>query len=271
MNAVQPSDSSGPSQLTRQQLGAFVEKMVLEADTIFARTQDSSRWPVQPGSSLARDDRDTDPYHLSHAVRGGISSSAEHLHAFRTLLVGARILQPQAGFTLMRAAIETAAGAVWLLNPPDRSTRVARALQHAATDAKDGDQAAQEAGADITTPLSDRIARLQDVARAAGLAESVITTRPPGSAKIIAYAGSDPSSAFDLLLAWRICSGIAHGRNWPRLGFLRREMTSWNDETKVGEYRITSDWGQISWALGASIDVLRHACRLFDERSAVHI
>ena len=56
-------------------------------------------------------------------------------------------------------------------------------------------------------------------------------------------------------------------------------MTSWNDETKVGEvesrgvylYRITSDWGQISWALGASIDVLRHACRLFDERSAVHI
>jgi len=48
-------------------------------------------------------------------------------------------------------------------------------------------------------------------------------------------------------------------------------MTSWNDETKVGEYRITSDWGQIGWALGASIDVLRHACRLFDERSAVHI
>ncbi len=89
MNAVQPSDSSGPSRLTRQQLGAFVEKMVLEADAIFARTQDSSRWPVQPGSSLARDDRDTDPYHLSHAVRGGISSSAEHLHAFRTLLVGA--------------------------------------------------------------------------------------------------------------------------------------------------------------------------------------
>ncbi len=78
-----------PSRLTRQQLGAFVEKMVLEADAIFARTQDSSRWPVQPGSSLARDDRDTDPYHLSHAVRGGISSSAEHLHAFRTLLVGA--------------------------------------------------------------------------------------------------------------------------------------------------------------------------------------
>lgn len=155
--------------------------------------------------------------------------------------------------------------------PPDRSTRVTRALQHAATDAKDGDQAAQEAGADITTPLSDRIAGLQDVARAAGLGESVITTRPPGSAKIIAYANSDPSSAFDLLLAWRICSGIAHGRNWPRLGFLRREMTSWNNETKVGEYRITSDWGQISWALGASIDVLRHACRLFDERSAVHI
>jgi len=118
-------------------------------------------------------------------------SAAEHLHAFRTLVVDARVLQPQPGFTLMRAAIETTAGAVWLLNPPDRSTRVARALQHAATDAKDGDQVAQEAGADITTPLSDRIAGLQDVARAAGLAESVITTRPPGSATIIAYADCD--------------------------------------------------------------------------------
>ncbi len=127
MNAVQPSDSSGTSRLTRQQLGAFVEKMVLEADTIFARTQDSSRWPVQPGSSLARDDRDTDPYHLSHAVRGGISSSAEHLHAFRTLVVDARILQPQAGSRLCALPSRPLPGPFWLLNPPDRSTRVTRA------------------------------------------------------------------------------------------------------------------------------------------------
>ncbi len=268
---ARPPEASGTDPLTQQQLGAFIENLVSEADAIFARTQDSLRWTVQPGSSLAGDDRATDPHHLSHAVRGGISSSAEHLHAFRTLLMDAGVLHPQASFTLLRAAIETAAGAVWLLNPPSRSTRVTRALQHAATDAKDGDQAAQESGADITTPLPDRLARLQVIARTAGLAEAVITARAPGSAKIVDYANNDPSSAFDLLLAWRICSGIAHGRNWPRLGFLRREMTSRNNETNVGEYRITSDWGQISWALGASLDVLRHACRLFDERSLVHV
>ncbi len=271
MTTSEPPSASGRNPLTQQQLGEFSKRLVSEADAIFARTQDSSQWPVQPGSSLAGDDRATDPYHLSHAVRGGISSSAEHLHAFRTLLVDAGVLHPQAAFTLLRAAIETAAGAVWLLNPPSRATRVTRALQHAATDAKDGNQAAEEAGADIITPLPDRLARLQDVARTAGVAESVITARAPGSTKIVDYANNDPSSAFDLLLTWRICSGIAHGRNWPRLGFLRREMTSRNAETNVGEYRITSDWEQISWALGASLDVLRHACRLFDERSRVHV
>jgi len=54
-------------------------------------------------------------------------------------------------------------------------------------------------------------------------------------------------------------------RPWSELAATRfspARETSWNDETKVGEYRIPSDWGQISWALGASIDVLRHACRL---------
>lgn len=117
---------------------------------------------------------------LSHAVRGGINSSTEHLHALRTLVVDARVLQPQAGFTLMRAAIETPAGAVWLLKPPDRSTRVTRAFQQAATEAKGGDQAAREAGGVIITPLSDRIAGLQEVARATGLAESVINLRVSG-------------------------------------------------------------------------------------------
>lgn len=48
----------------------------------------SQEWEVQPGSSLAGDDAKTNPYQASHNAWSALSVAVDHLHCFRSTLVG---------------------------------------------------------------------------------------------------------------------------------------------------------------------------------------
>jgi hypothetical protein len=84
------------------------------------RTERTRADDVQPGSSLLKDDEVTSPYLLSHAVRGALVSAVDHLDAFRALIQDAHVVHPRATLTLLRAALENAALAVWLLGPANK-------------------------------------------------------------------------------------------------------------------------------------------------------
>jgi hypothetical protein len=79
---------------------------------------------VHAGSSLWKDDEVTSPYLMSHSVRGALVSAVDHLNAFRALVQDAHVVHPRATLTLLRAALENAALAVWLLAPANRNERV---------------------------------------------------------------------------------------------------------------------------------------------------
>jgi hypothetical protein len=72
--------------------------------------------PAQPaaGSSLLNDDQATYPYLMSQAVSGALVSATHHLDALRTLIQDAHVVHARAPFTLLRAALENSATAVWL-------------------------------------------------------------------------------------------------------------------------------------------------------------
>jgi hypothetical protein len=77
---------------------------------------------------MRRDDRDAAPYKPSQSVRRLLGVATEHLDAVYGLLVDAKVQHPGAPFTLLRASIETAATATWLMTPNRRVERLRRTL-----------------------------------------------------------------------------------------------------------------------------------------------
>ncbi|GAC1575755.1 MAG: hypothetical protein NVS3B18_09500 [Candidatus Dormibacteria bacterium] len=120
-----------PEQQVYELLGVELDKCV----AIHARRGVESL-EVQPGSRMHDDDARLDPFQISHAVKGALASSLDHIHAVRGLLL-ANQLNMAAPFTLMRAALENAALALWLIEPDEQSERFTRKLQIEMDDAYD--------------------------------------------------------------------------------------------------------------------------------------
>jgi hypothetical protein len=104
------------------------------------RTHAVPTQPV-PGSSLSADDAATAPYQLSHMVGGALLSAVDHFDAFRALVVDAQVVHARAPYTLLRAALENASVAVWLLAPSSRDERILRRLRLQWIDSRDGERA----------------------------------------------------------------------------------------------------------------------------------
>jgi hypothetical protein len=91
----------------------------------------------EAGSSLAGDDKATDPSRLSHAVIALLISAVDHFETLRLVVEEQHALPARGGFTLLRVALENAAVAVWLLAPGLRDERVFRLLRWEWADAVD--------------------------------------------------------------------------------------------------------------------------------------
>ena len=111
-------------------------------------------------SSLIADDCAGAPYKPSQAARRLLCAATEHLDALHALMMIARVHHPGTPFTLVRAAIETAATATWLLTPAARSARVHRTLRLALQDAKDQNRLERAHTMPTSRPFDERRARI---------------------------------------------------------------------------------------------------------------
>jgi hypothetical protein len=87
--------------------------------------------PAMPeaDSSIFEDDLATFPYLVSQAVGAQLVSAADHWDALRMLVEDFHVVHARALFTLLRAAVENSATAVWLLAPASRQVRDQRRLR----------------------------------------------------------------------------------------------------------------------------------------------
>jgi hypothetical protein len=95
---------------------------------------DGAGFRVEQGSELDHDDRALGDYALSYAAWDALAHAVDHLHMLKTGVDNGVTTHPFAPFTLLRAAIENSATAVWLLSPESTEDRVTRRLQQAAKD-----------------------------------------------------------------------------------------------------------------------------------------
>ena len=218
--------------------------------------------PALPLTPLAHDDARTGAHKGSTAAVRSISAAVEHLDVLHLLVMDARHVHPSAPFTLARAAIETASSATWLLAPPDHRERVIRALRHAARDARDGAQAATDAGAPQPRPLEARIAEMEELAAAVGHRGQL---KSPSSTECVKAAEAAVESVFPVLLIWRLCSGFAHGRTWATLAWLEQEIHDSTD-TDV-RLKVTNSLDRVLMVTLTAVEVLDRALRLYGERN----
>ena len=193
----------------------------------------SAKSPMQVvvNSDLHGDDIASAPFQTSHAVDGLLSVAIDHVHALTSLVIATRTLHRTAPFTLARAAIESASGALWILDPADRATRVQRTLQLHAIDARDASRASADLNAPLRVTLKARIQQLQEVASAAGYAFAG-PIGPMSATELVKCADKYVSApaGTGLLGAWRLFSGMAHGRPWAQTGFGDTRRTRLNDQ-----------------------------------------
>jgi hypothetical protein len=101
---------------------------------------DAKTLTVQPGSPFAGDDLKTHPFDLSQGVAQSIAMSVDHLHCLRMALTGTGDnvlrLHAYAPFTLLGAAVENAAIAVWDISHSSRNERILRHIRHQLTSIK---------------------------------------------------------------------------------------------------------------------------------------
>lgn len=127
-----------------------------------------------------------------------------------------------AAFSLVRAVLENACAAVWMLQPPQRAERLARRLRFAVTDIRNGEEVKEITGQPGPRPKQDRIEEVRAIAARAGIAEDSVS-RGAGYKEIVQAAGGGTGPAADVTyLSWKLCSGMAHGDFWPTWSGLDR-------------------------------------------------
>ena len=250
-------------QMTEEELTAFAGRVLGEVKPLLETVR---QLPVpEDGSPLARNDREAHPHKPSHTVRRLLGAATEHLDALHALLVVAKIQHPSAPYTLMRSAIECAASAVWLVIPNLHAERVQRALRLALQDTTD--QARLERAHLLTArrSLAERQASIQAIAdRATG--QTVTIPQTTAILRDVETATAATGRRLDVLMAWQVCSGFAHGRVWPVLAISDREEMEQSGNGDI-LLRTTGSTRNLTWATLTAVNATTLGAQLYRRRA----
>lgn len=225
-------------------------------------------WMVSPGSPLAGDDRRTAPFQTSHTAQGALSVAFDHLHALTFVTAQQRTLHLNAAYTLARGAIENAAISYWLVSPSNRAERLLRTVRLHAMDARDATSAMEDSGATALVSLEERLDHLRASAVAAGV-DSAGKDWPKRVTSLEMLRTLDEGLEMGIkpgpLGAWRLFSGLAHGRPWAAAAFLDREVTP--VDGLVSKVRRANTPDRVLFAASLSQDVITLAMNTYEQRA----
>ncbi|MFI5558549.1 hypothetical protein ACIA2T_04655 [Amycolatopsis japonica] len=215
---------------------------------------------VMAGSSLRSDDEAVTPHRLSSTARQALGSSVLHFVALRALVEG-KVMPGPACFTLMRAALENAAIAVWLLAPESRDERIFRLLRLHWADSEDELNGSRELGMVPNTLRQQRKADLRTLGHAAGLSSDQVNCLASGKVSftsIVRTAGDEAAipdmSGQRAVRFWMAASGVTHARSWAAEMFLtRRQLSGKGDNEATLPPAIPDEWLAMVASIGAQL------------------
>lgn len=238
-------------------LGAFARFLELQA-TLGADHAREQQLSAAEGSRLADDDKATHPIQISQFVSYCLMQAADMAESSRAMLRrddGTIELPLVALYPLLRAQIESASMAAWVLAPEDRRTRVVRRLQ-AGHDELTFDTALVKSGlvgktaAETHDTVRKEATRrkahrqhLRDVAAANGIFADEYENCRPSWETIVRDAGEALGIEHEkLVFMWRLASGFTHpSMRRGALGLAFSDIET-NDGIVRGTLSARSDW-----------------------------
>ncbi|MFI2632126.1 hypothetical protein ACH5A2_17225 [Streptomyces collinus] len=261
----------------QQQLRAILTRLESVKRYEALTTSSSSAWDVQPGSALAGDDAKTNPYQVSHLAWQALTVASDHLHCLRLSLVGDQqgdeitvTMHPYAQATLVRAAFENAARAVWLLAPGKRLTRIQRRLALQVDNNTHSDRMHDLLGTAPNRTATERTRQIRDLAVRAGIPVSDVKKELTfGYKKMVRTAGDHLAGvgADQAEAVWSACSALAHG-DIHSMSFLERDVLG-----RVGNValaRLSTDSKILLWITTITVQMIEYGFQLYKERASCH-
>jgi hypothetical protein len=233
-------------------------------DRTFRDSQSRSKWKVEDGSSIAKDDKAAAPFLMSGHLLSQMHTAVEHVDAFSRLLRGeSGVMHLHADYTLIRSAIECAGMAHWALMPGERSERVRRVLRIAMRDASDSSKVLSDPQmrAELLARRKQRITQVaerESLDLAACLAGYTTTSV---LAEVSLRVTSEP------LFAWQLCSGMAHGKQWALQALSDIEELERVDG--IVTQRLTARTDHLLVACYAYVEIMRQLMPVFDGRRRI--
>jgi hypothetical protein len=226
---------------------------------------DAERLQPAPRSPLRGDDARAHPYELSHAAWHSLSHAVDHLSCLRALLRDAKVVHMYAPFSLVRAALENACAAVWMLQPPRRADRLTRRLRFAVTDIRNGEEVKQLIGQPGPRSEQERMQEVRAIAVRAGVDVAAVRRGAPYSEIVQAVGNSAGPAASMIYLSWKLCSGIAHGDFWPTWGAMQRvELPGASERT--GAFKIEADVKLLMYVTTLAAKLTGRGWQLYEQR-----
>jgi hypothetical protein len=232
-----------------------------------ARTNaDASRPRPAPRSPLRGDDDKAHPYDLSNESWRHLSTAVDHLSCLRAVLEDAKVVHMYAPFTLVRGALENACGAVWLLQPLQRTERLARGLRLALADVRHSEDVKQLTGNAGPRTRQARIDQINDIAKRAGL-DAAALKGSAGYSEIVKAVDQNGPANNTIEVRWKLCSAYAHGDMWSTLGASQRTpIPDTGTRPGVGAFKIQANVSLLMHVTALAVNTTRRGWQLYDQR-----
>ena len=238
---------------------------------------------VDERSSLRLDDRYLGRWRTGSLHVTAISASVDALLTVQTILepvlAGQGALTMSALYPVIRAALESASLAIYLLEPASRDELLRRSYLVAAEDAKYHDTYQESLG----NPTSHQRAVVQEEVRA------LIATRPslgdPAAFQFTTVIYSDTvkkaelaitadpavhtTARMALLAWWKLLSGLSHGKQWAFVEAMERNEAVVDVENQSAQIRMTSSVAAVALVTRRAVEALETALHLYGRRSRV--
>lgn len=211
--------------------------------------------PIHPNSALGIADALSAPFRTSHAVSYLRLTAVDHLHALRSLMKEAQAQHIFAPYSLLRASIESAASALWIMADPSPRSMAIRSLKLEWANLQDRERAYETMDASDESLVLWR-ADFEQVLAENGMKKEGIKARQKSILAVIQEASSSYTLGKNPALMWQMCSGATHGRNWVT-GMLTMMEATDDGVSQVISGRLTSDEQSIVLAAYAACDLVR--------------
>jgi hypothetical protein len=236
---------------------------------------------IEDRSSLRLDDRYLGWWRGGSLHTTAMLAAVDALRTTQTILepviAGNGALPMSALYPILRAAIESAALAIYLLEPTSRDERLRRSYLVAAEDAKyNGSFAASMGNAESTTRADtrDQIRTLLDSRPSIEQAGSFAFVDVKYSmlvenadAAMAADPALPPATRMKLIAWWQLLSGLSHGKQWAFVASMERSEAVVDEANETAHVRMSSSIAAVALVLQVAVEALETALRLFGQRS----